>query len=121
MTDLITPEEAQKLLDHCTMLLRNGWQPDPKNFPTEAAPDLARTVIALHAGLAQARAENAALQEQAKGLESKIMDRILEGSVWSMPEGVRATDEWRRGVTDARRDIAASVRAALAAVQAKEG
>ena len=55
MTDLITAEEAQKLLEHCEMLIENGWEPDPENFPTEAAPDLARTVIALHAELAQAR------------------------------------------------------------------
>jgi hypothetical protein len=35
----------------------------------------------------------------------------LECSVWSMPQGVHTTDEWRRGVTDARRDIAAAIRA----------
>ena len=35
----------------------------------------------------------------------------LECSVWSMPQGVHTTDEWSRGVTDARRDIAAAIRA----------
>jgi len=60
MTDLITAEEAQKLLEHCEMLIENGWEPDPENFPTEAAPDLARTVIALHAELALARADTEA-------------------------------------------------------------
>ena len=45
-----------------------------------------------------------------EALESDLLDRVIEGSVWSMPEGTRATDEWRRGVTDARRDITAAVK-----------
>lgn len=40
----------------------------------------------------------------------KALDLVLECSVWSEPSGTQATDEWRRGVTDARRDIAAALR-----------
>jgi len=84
MTDLITADEAQKLLDEatpgpweacgevwsrkiytdgenrvCFMAHSNGLDDDRDIATSElvaAAPDLARTVIALHAELAQARA-----------------------------------------------------------------
>ena len=54
-------------------------------------------------------------------LESDLLDRVLEGSVWSMPEGTHTTDEWGRGVTDARRDIAAAVRATFADIADNDG
>ena len=53
--------------------------------------------------------------ERLRGAESDILDRVIEGSVWSMPSGTTATDEWRRGVTDARRDISQHVRAGFTA------
>jgi hypothetical protein len=71
MTDLITADKAQKLLDHYDLPTDCDCDGEDcvkcSHYPTfqehaakklkEIAPDLARTVIALHAELAQARAD----------------------------------------------------------------
>lgn len=56
MTDLITAEEAQKLLDRADGADTSGAVARSIEAFSHAAPRLARTVIALHAELAQARA-----------------------------------------------------------------
>jgi hypothetical protein len=87
-----------------------------------AAPDLARALLDARAELARVKADAAAAQALVIiNLESDLLDRVLEGSVWSMPEGTHTTDEWGRGVTDARRDIAAAVRATFADIADNDG
>lgn len=54
-------------------------------------------------------------------LESAILDCVIQGSVWSAPSGTPTSDEWRRGVTDARRDIYSAVQDAFAAALARKG
>ena len=117
---------------------------------TAAAPDLARALLDARAELAATQtqvgdwivradeanvkvetleAELARVKADAAAavalviinLESDLLDRVLEGSVWSMPEGTHTTDEWGRGVTDARRDIAAAVRATFADIADNDG
>ena len=91
-------------------------------YLSQMAPDLARALLDARAELARVKADAAAAQELVIiNLESDLLDRVLEGSVWSMPEGTHTTDEWGRGVTDARRDIAAAVRATFADIADNDG
>ncbi len=64
MSDLITAEEAQKLADDC--LLAAKVLADTQTFPTGQAvlTDAARTIIALHAQLADAQAAQAMVVER---------------------------------------------------------
>lgn len=55
-------------------------------------------------------AVQAAVAKAVEAERDRADSLAIECSVWSMPQGVLATDEWRRGVTDARRDIAAAMR-----------
>ena len=83
---------------------------------------LSRALLDARAELARVKADAAAAQALVIiNLESDLLDRVLEGSVWSMPEGTHTTDEWGRGVTDARRDIAAAVRATFADIADNDG
>ena len=83
---------------------------------------LRRAILAARAELARVKADAAAAVALVIiNLESDLLDRVLEGSVWSMPEGTHTTDEWGRGVTDARRDIAAAVRATFADIADNDG
>ena len=83
---------------------------------------LSRALLTARAELARVKADAAAAQALVIiNLESDLLDRVLEGSVWSMPEGTHTTDEWGRGVTDARRDIAAAVRATFADIADNDG
>lgn len=83
---------------------------------------LSRALLAARAELARVKADAAAAVALVIiNLESDLLDRVLEGSVWSMPEGTHTTDEWGRGVTDARRDIAAAVRATFADIADNDG
>ena len=91
-------------------------------YLSQMAPDLARALLDARAELARVKADAAAAQALVIiNLESDLLDRVLEGSVWSMPEGTHTTDEWGRGVTDARRDIAAAVRATFADIADNDG
>ena len=104
MTDLITAEEAKKLLDGttpgpwraegdpwsrivwssaenrvCFMAHSNGLD-DARDVATSnlvaAAPDLARTVIALHAQLADAKAAQAMVVERAVGVAKRHRSKV---------------------------------------------
>ncbi len=80
MTDLITAEEAEKLLDHYGLPTDCDCNDEDcvkcSHYPTlqeraskklkEISPDLARTIIALHAQLADAQAAH----EQGSGKEA---------------------------------------------------
>lgn len=63
----------------------------------------------IRADAARAEAE-AMVRAEREAWTDKTLDLVLDGSVWSEPDGTRATDEWRRGVTDARKHIAAAIR-----------
>ena len=109
----------------CFMAHSNGLN-DERDTATSnlvaAAPDLARALLDARAELARVKTDAAAAQALVIiNLESDLLDRVLEGSVWSMPEGTHTTDEWGRGVTDARRDIAAAVRATFADIADNDG
>lgn len=90
MTDLITAEEAEKLLDHYGLPTDCDCNDEDcvkcSHYPTlqeraskklkEISPDLARTIIALHAQLADAKAAQAMVVERAVGVAKRHRSKV---------------------------------------------
>lgn len=101
MTDLITAEEAQKLLYRADGADTSGAVARSIEAFSHAAPRLARTVIALHAELAQARAD-------AKAAVAVVVERAAERL--DLAEHDAEERDWRSGA-NAFAALAKSVRA----------
>ena len=127
-TDMITAEEAEKLLDgttpgltdHCLYHCGKRVAECPcmrdlaaKHALATAAPDLARTVIALHAQLADAQAAQAMVRDRAEKAEA---ERVSE---WNKRRDADSSRNVARAACDTMRADRDRLAAANAVLEAK--
>jgi len=127
MTDLITAEEAQKLLDHYGLPTDCDCDDEDcvkcSHYPTfqeraskklkEISPNLARTVIALHAQLADAQAAQAMVRDRAEKAEA---ERVSE---WNKRRDADSSRNVARAACDTMRADRDRLAAANAVLEAK--